>query len=216
MTDRPMLYSAPMVRAMLDDRKIMSRRMAWREAKGHSLPKENWRLVTDGEGHGKLYRPTIWQKCKAGDLLWVRETWRTHAMFDDLAPRDITAHSIHYDADGVVESGKVRQSIFMPRRYSRLTLEVTATKMEPLLDISEEDARLEGFEDGQLDDGFGPRDIGGGCTIESLGTYASAAGMFYIAWQKLHPDWDGYSSPEVVALSFRVHQQNIDQYKEAA
>ena len=101
-----------------------------------------------------------------------------------------------------------------PRVRSRLTLIVEAVKIESLLAISEDDARAEGFEAGQLNDGFGPRDFGGGCTIESPGTYASAAGMFQITWAKLHPEWGGYSSPDVVAVSFRVVKANIDLLKQ--
>lgn len=104
----------------------------------------------------------------------------------------------------------LRPSIHMPRRASRLTLIVTDVRRQHLQEISEQDARAEGFEDSQLNDGFGPIDLGGGYTIESPGTYASASGMFLIFWQKLHPKWDGYSDPKVVALTYTVHYRNID------
>jgi hypothetical protein len=192
--DIPVIMSRPMVRATFDGRKSMTRRDAWLEEKAGG-----WR------------KPSIWQRVRPGDRLYVRENWRP----DDFAPDDPARTIFMADASDEVlrETRGVirwRPSIHLPRARSRLTLVVSAVKIEPLLDISEEDARAEGFEDGILDDGFGPQDIGGRCTIESPGTFASAAGMFQVTWAQLHPDWDGYSSPDVVAVSFRVIKANID------
>jgi hypothetical protein len=192
--DMPVIFSRLMVRALLDGRKTMTRRLAWREEK------------VDGRR-----KPSPWQQVKAGHRLWVREKWRP----DDFAASDATRTIFMADATGGAlreTEGAIRwrPSIHLPRVRSRLTLIVEAVKIEPLLAISEDDARAEGFEAGQLNDGFGPKDFGGGYTIESPGTYASAAGMFQITWAKLHPEWDGYSSPEVVAVSFRVVKANVD------
>jgi hypothetical protein len=190
--DIPVIMSRPMVRATYEGRKTMTRRSAWRERKGRQ-------------------EASPWQRVKPGDRLWVRENWRP----DDFAPADPTRTIFMADVpdDALRETQGVirwRPSIHMPRTRSRITLIVGAVKIEPLLDISEEDARAEGFEDGILNDGFGPQDFGGGCTIESPGTFASAAGMFQVTWARLHPEWDGYSSPDVVAVSFRVIRANID------
>jgi hypothetical protein len=192
--DIPVIMSRPMVRATLDDRKTMTRRVAW----------------LDGKAGGER-KPSSWQKVRPGDRLFVRENWRP----DDFAPEDParTIYMADMSDDALRETRGVirwRPSIHIPRVRTRLTLIVTAVKIEPLLNISEEDARAEGFEDGILNDGFGPQDIGGGCTIESSGTFASAAGMFQVTWAQLHPEWDGYSSPDVVAVSFRVIKANID------
>jgi hypothetical protein len=83
---------------------------------------------------------------KPGDRLWVRETWHTHACFDSLAPRDITARSIHYAADGPCDTGKTRVSIHMPRWASRITPQITGVRVERLQDISEDNALAEGVE----------------------------------------------------------------------
>jgi hypothetical protein len=155
-----------------------------------------------------------------GDRLYVREA---HA----LVPRTAYARSdgvqqtpsptepddaAIYRAGWDRSTGSIRwhPSSRMPRWASRLTLTVTGVRVHPLLDISEADAEAEGFAAGMMDDGFGPRDIGGGYTIESAGTYATAAGMFQMAWADRHHDWDGYSSPWVVALTFTVSRGNID------
>jgi hypothetical protein len=212
--DIPVIMSRPMVCATLDGRKTMTRRLAWRE-----------RVPRDGEQwfHGNNGEPTVrvaspWQHVKVGDQLWVRESLKrlrdgswcyaaddTIIMLDRQDPRcgSMIAWAHHKEND-------FAPSIHMPRWASRLTLIVTATKVEPLLDISEEDARAEGFENRILNDGFDPQDIGGGYTISSPGTFASAVGMFQLTWARLQPDWDGYSSPDVVAVSFRLIKANID------
>jgi hypothetical protein len=182
-TDYPIIFSAPMVRALLDGRKTQTRRLAWR-------------LTT----HRGRYceAPTIWQKVKPGDRLYVRERFS----YDRL---DIDRNGMAppwYWADGNPERGdwtKPKPSIHMPRWASRLTLGVTEKRQDPLLDISEKDAQAESFQ---------PEDIGD--------SFASAAGVFQIYWSEIHPDWDGVSSPEVVALTFTVHQLNIDSMEAAA
>lgn len=101
-----------------------------------------------------------------GDRLWVRETWRTGNKFDSLSPSEIAARAndagyrmawgpVQYMADGFsigsIEDyenfgpfGRVRQSIFMPRWASRITLEITDVRAQLLQDITEEDAQAEG------------------------------------------------------------------------
>lgn len=206
MTDRPIIFSAPMVRALLDGRKSMTRRMAWRYV-GKAHPRDE----------DLIRKPSPWQKVRPGDRLWVREQWGHDGPDLDTVRRGVesggTFYGPYYTADADwFDNATVKRKppIHLPRWASRLTLTVAAVKIERLLDISEEDARAEGFEAGQLDDGFGPRNIGGGFTVESPGTFASAAGMFQVTWAKLHPDWDGYSSLEVVALTFTVARRNID------
>jgi hypothetical protein len=221
MTDRPIIFSAPMVRALLDGRKTMTRRLLWSK-------REIIRRPTSGTINSRWDGKSPWARVQPGDRLWVREAvWlqtystdqKCRVVYRATENRSYT-ETVEYP---IVPSGAQRPvgkkpAIHMPRWASRLTLVATAVKTEPLLDISEVDARAEGFEDGQLNDGFGPTPIPDmpGYTIESPGTLASAAGMFQIAWAELHPDWDGYSSPDVVALTFEVLKTNIDTLARAA
>ncbi len=95
-----------------------------------------------------------------GDRLWVREAWRTVAEADALPPRDLNeAHRIWNEADAPHQpgAGKLRPGMFMPRWASRITLEITAVRVERLQDISREDAMAEGIVI-QPDGGYGLAD----------------------------------------------------------
>lgn len=211
MTVRPIIFSPGMVRALLDGRKTQTRRLAWRN-EGDPDPQA-------------VPHPTIWQLVTPGTKLWVREAWGVLSPGgvlvnpDDFPcyrqPGGFSTRAFHKagtenTAWGLYGPPRWRSGVLMQRSASRLTLTVTDVRVERLNAISEDDARAEGFEDSQLNDGFGPRDIGGGLTVESPGTFASASGMFLIAWKKLHPDWDGYTDPWVVALRFTVERRNVD------
>jgi hypothetical protein len=149
-----------------------------------------------------------------GDLLWCKEAWQVWAEFDALSPSEIPPGSdvLHYsDRPHFPWGSRKRHARYMPRWASRLTLELTEVRVQRLNDISEEDAIAEGFQAGWLGDSIPETDIGGGCTISSPGTYASAAGHFQILWCELHGDdsWD--EDPFVWCLSFTVHRQKIDE-----
>jgi hypothetical protein len=131
MKERPILFSAPMVRALLDGSKTQTRR-----------------VIADRHLLGGPPTDALLEMCpygQPGDRLWVREAWTTHACFDDIPPRDLTTRSLHYQADGLIKTGKNRPSMFMPRWASRITLEITDMRVERLQDISEADAKAEGL-----------------------------------------------------------------------
>jgi hypothetical protein len=193
-TDRPIIFSAPMVRALLDGRKTQTRRLA----------------------------TSPLRRCEVGDRLYVREAYSVAGIFSDVVEARYKASERRGHTEFVEQvpveraaGAKVlwpafRPSLHMPRWASRLTLIVEAVRVEPLKSISEADAIAEGCEAGVLNDSVGPRDLGGGFTI-GPDTWASAVGKYLLLWQDLHPEWDGYSDPDVVALTFRVVRGNIDQ-----
>jgi hypothetical protein len=157
--ERPILFKAEMVRAILEGRKTQTRRIA-KEFNGFQ------------DMDKLLARFPNQQGCpygKPGDRLWVRETFCIESSrevtyeppFSDGRP--IRHHNDehwgpwwqqpHYRATdpapeleiGTGEPGvKWRPSIFMPRWASRITLEITAVRVERLQSISEADARAEG------------------------------------------------------------------------
>lgn len=127
MKERPIIFKAEMVRAILEGRKTQTRRVV--KFGKHPNGSTNNHAPLCACPHGI-----------PGDRLWVREaTWECVDNNDRL----------HYVADGPSpESGrrhyKKRPSIYMPRACSRIDLEITGVRVERLNDISEEDALREG------------------------------------------------------------------------
>jgi hypothetical protein len=145
--EHPILFSAPMVRAILEGRKTMTRRVVkqfprvnYRWGRWILEPQcERWMATVVPDGHYQYDASgQIKARCpygQPGDRLWVRETWAADAG-DILFRADLDTE----DSNPI----KWRPSIFMPRSASRLLLEVTAVRVERVQDISEEDAKDEG------------------------------------------------------------------------
>ncbi|MCX5876625.1 MAG: hypothetical protein NT087_10115 [Deltaproteobacteria bacterium] len=143
MKERPILFSGPMAQAILEGRKMQTRRIVKGPAQG-AMNRDDPREEEDG---GELWL----KQCpfgQPGDRLWVRESWSTLGIFDKQKPSDMDKNylgTIRYKADGA-QSGKLRPSIFMPRWASRIMLEIVSIRVERLQDISKEDAIAEGLE----------------------------------------------------------------------
>lgn len=153
--ERPILFNAEMVRAVLGGRKTVTRRVV--------KPQPDHFHVFDGRKEpcvsddSLLPGPTCAGEIPCpygvpGDRLWVREAFRLRADQDHKPPRDDWWKSgAWYAADGAQPTGcgggpgRLRPSIHMPRWASRITLEVTDVRVERVQDISEEDARAEGM-----------------------------------------------------------------------
>ena len=155
MTEKPILFSGPMVRAILDGRKTMTRRTHRIEA----------------------------------DRLWVRETWS----YDE--PQVI--YRADYNGD-VPPEGKWRPSIFMPRKFSRITLEATGVRVERLQEITEEDAIGEGVFDG------GCLNCGGTQPCGCDNPVPDARDSFIWIWDSLNgKTYPWASNPFVWVIEFR-------------
>ena len=185
MTDRPILFSAEMVRAILHGRKTQTRRVVKLTADGHvQAPSKHLRWYpTD---------PGAIQACRygqAGDLLWVRETWARHASGVDYAA--------DFAAVSRPQAGPWRPSIHMPRWASRITLRTTDIRVERLQDISEDDARAEGamWHDGGTY-------WHSGWSHDYSDVHADAYSSFARLWNKINGPgaWD--ANPWVWAISF--------------
>lgn len=169
MKERPILMSAPMVRALLDGSKSQTRRSL--KIKARDLHSESTFLhggcaaVALGLGAGSIgefreqdgrwfglsgYRTVVSIECpygQPGDRLWVRETFR------QAYEKTSFSAGIVYRADAPKALGMDeysdrhtwKPSIFMPRAASRITLEITDVRVERLQSISEVDARAEGI-----------------------------------------------------------------------
>lgn len=133
MAERGILFSAPMVRALLAGTKTQTRRAVKPQP-----------IMRDGEPiwpkDARRPKGRGFEDCpygRPGDRLWVRETWC-----------QTSTHGIVCRADGEIsdEFGPWKPSIHMPRWASRITLEITDVRVERLQEISEADAIAEGIE----------------------------------------------------------------------
>lgn len=166
MKERPILFSSSMVRAILDGRKTMTRRIVKPHRSDDSFviveqPNGDWWPFRSEDGESFVMTdgceyPFDCPYGQPGDKLWCRETWGLHAFDDETcwytwsgAGKDASTledWAITYRADwGPCQDGcHWRSSIHMPRWASRITLEITGVHVERLQDISEADAIAEG------------------------------------------------------------------------
>jgi hypothetical protein len=216
MADRPILFSAPMVRALLEGRKTQTRRVAkFISTKGEFFDMRNAHGGTFGLGLGavRTYGPD-YAPFAPGDHLWVKETWRASKVADELKPSQLAGPGLsriwyEADRDNCDQHGKVRVSIHMPRWASRLTLLVTDVRVERLQDISEADAIAEGIEPIWPEGGRGPNHYS--AHVEGAWLNApTAAGAYQSLWGWINGEGAWEANPWVVAVSFTVELRNID------
>lgn len=142
--ERPIIFSGPMVQAILSGAKIQTRRVIKPqppEGGGIAANSGAWAYIDcNGEILGRLRCPY-----EADMTLWVRETWRVNGNKHDYARA--TRDDVFYRADEPwnADAGW-RPSIFMPRWASRISLEITGVRVERLGDIGASDAVAEGVE----------------------------------------------------------------------
>lgn len=142
---KPILFSTPMVRAILKGRKSQTRRVIKPQyaerSNGEKIPLD----VFSKECDLVLFAPH-----QPGDILWVRETWGTAYTYGDKGNHGKVGMYV-YLADGdtlaPTLSMKWRPSIHMPREAARIFLRVIDVRAERVQEISEADAEAEGIGD---------------------------------------------------------------------
>lgn len=150
---KPILFSTEMVKAILDGRKTMTRRVI--KSRHESGLFQVCKRVTDGQitvitSLDWDERPMndctgdIQPKYKVGDVLWVRETFRIINHSGSASPYFYKADACETDLND--KDIKWKPSIFMPREACRIFLEVTNVRAEKLGDISADDSIDEGIE----------------------------------------------------------------------
>ena len=170
------MFADPLVRALLGGRKTQSRR----------LPTPMWDNLARHVAAGVPCR------------LYAREAFG----YAEMAAGAEGDPPVLYraTAGGNRPSSRWRPAIHMPRRHSRMTLELTEVRREQLQDISHDDAVAEGVE-------------AGGEHSRAYGAHLSAHQLaFARLWDHLHTRAGGTwtDDPAVVVLAFRVHNHNID------
>ncbi|CAB4136983.1 hypothetical protein UFOVP315_26 [uncultured Caudovirales phage] len=177
MKERPILFSAPMVRAILEGRKTQTRRVVKRLNPEHP--------VLAGEA--------ILRMCpygQPGDRLWVRETF-AYAHNDDGVPQ--SPERFLYAATENWE-GRSVPSIHMPRRASRITLEIVAVRVERLNQMQAHDAMREGIVWNKTC----------GYTADGIfGDRGNPVTTFYYLWEQLNGLGSWQTNPWVWVIEFK-------------
>ncbi|HEY6244612.1 MAG TPA: hypothetical protein VIX17_11720 [Pyrinomonadaceae bacterium] len=147
MKEHPILFSGPMVRAILEGRKTQTRRVITPQPTPHPANEHFLAWVKNRYGADEMMvTDSLIEQCRHGsvrDRLWVRESLRwtdrlTYAADGTEVPND------QIPDDAKVAILTTAPSIFMPRWASRITLEITKVRVEQLRLLSEEDAVAEG------------------------------------------------------------------------
>lgn len=202
MTDRPILFSPPMVRALLDGRKTQTRRVLKDQPGDLDRPG----MFDDGEWYVTSSRgdhqTSLAVRFRVGDRLWVRETWA-----DTLSDPNEAV----YRADGERPHSLLlwQPSIHMPRWASRLTLTVTDVRVQRLQDISEEDALAEGVIWSDEKIAFHVPGVPHPDPAFPWLSRATAREMYAALWDVINGAGSWGANPWVVALTFTVEQKNI-------
>lgn len=212
MSDKPILFSAPMVRALLAGTKTQTRRLF--KPQPELLPNGLYHVHNRGGGFFGVAEENVgshavdYLRIKAGDRLWVRERIER-----------ANGESVGYPADGAWLPNTPWEwkrdslpSIHMPRWASRITLTVTDVRVERLQEISEADAIAEGIER-----------VGGGILrwenwatgIEGVHGFSPRA-AYALLWNSINGPGSWDANPWVGAYSFTVEHCNIDQARDAA
>lgn len=209
MKERPILFSAQMVRAILEGRKTQTRRIVKPQpdlavlkesardlefefrimpvlSPSHHTPAE-WGFVQKYDKADCV--PIFGYKCpygQPGDRLWVRENWLVSVVWNKTKPRDIPK-DVHVEYQATDDSGLVgrtRPSIHMPRWASRITLEITGIRVERLQDISGPDCWAEGI-------------------THDCDKYGSVTHTYQYLWESIKGSGSWDANPWVWAIEFK-------------
>jgi len=187
--ERPILMSAPMVRAILGGTKTQTRRVV-KYAAPDLVDADGWPLRDESESGGGEVRAGC-PYGQPGDRLWVRET------FMDLGACYLyrADQSAERERAIVAPGQRWKPAIHMPRAASRIALEITAVRVERLQDITEADALAEGIV--RLNDG------GYGLPDGSHYHHTDPRVSYWSLWDAINGQGVTATDPWVWAISFQ-------------
>lgn len=221
MAEKPILFSAPMVRARLAGTKTQTRRIVKHQPGPSCLIEEGFdgespfvysALYGDGPGHEvhEARTPCVCPYGQPGNQLWVRETFAivprtayraSEGVQQTLRPDDDHDAAIYREGWTRSNGGfRWRPSIHMPRWASRITLEITDVRVERLQDISREDALAEGIVI-QPDGGYGLSDTSHYHATDPRQSYFSL-------WEAINGQGSVTANPWVWAVTFSPASPN--------
>lgn len=165
----PILFNTDMVRAILDGRKTVTRRLV-KLPKYIQLQDDGlYTLFADGTCYENQHMEDITdylnKPYQPGDTLYVRETWKLEEFYDAEALIRFRAGGeidIDYECEGATYSKLLKYvddigwqpSLFMPKEAARIWLKVKDVRVERLQEITEEQAKCEGIQYDECPTGF--------------------------------------------------------------
>lgn len=201
--ERPILFSGPMVRAILEKQKNQTRRVirpqpCWQDGQGMVAAGWSWdispkcKLEAWGENEIGKQMAKYCPYGALGDRLWVRETIDGTLGCDSyyLADETRVVDAIGWDRSEDLPF-RVIPSIHMPRWASRITLEITNVRVERLQEISEDDAKAEGCD--------------GKCPIGYLPAYHAGPMVYHYSqiWESINGNGSWDANPWVWVIKFK-------------
>lgn len=207
MTERGMIFNGEMVRALLDGRKMQTRRPVKFPVHDKNLGCELAGNELAGELSAGNYLNSAFGK--PGDRIWVREAFRVHSRATDVATlvykaseRNSWTEQTHRVPVAVCNKPatpeKWTPSLHMPRWASRILLEITYVRVERLNAISEEDATAEGVPPaGSLLPDYP------GTFLTPKGDFATAKVAFQRLWESIYGEESWKANGWVWVISFK-------------
>lgn len=224
---KPILFSTPMVQAILEGRKTQTRRIIdlpkginvsdfYSGDKGFLTTKGFFQLILKTDFEKAI---TLFPKYKIGDILWVRETFGVHegsvqgsyaysegeeVKFPPHFLQNGIRRCIDFKADYPKSSLKWKPSIFMPKEACRIFLKVTDVRVERLQDISEEDAIAEGIGIARWTNNF-INYMNHENSFDKNSTYLGLKGAicsFWSLWEKINGEKSWEENPFVWVYTF--------------
>jgi len=209
--ERPILFSAPMVRAVIEGRKTQTRRCI-KLTNGVFMQHDFWpsdhqKAPFEGNWPVKIY-DTGEEAVRCpygipGDRLWVRETFAPHPQSNETVFYKAT---VDIEKGFPVWSGPWRPSIYMPRWASRILLEITDVSVQRVQEISEEDAEAEGIERSKWEYSCTPyKNYMRGADGYSQMDHSAPTASFMSLWDSINAKrgFGWAENPWVWAISFR-------------
>lgn len=241
MSDKPILFSSPMVRALLDGRKTQTRRVikpqpSYIESSGRwhwPIPKSKQHgcdavVTASREWHEYLLahqRP--WHA--VGDRLWARETWRAHGWHGDCveiayaAQRGLVGWSEQHEQIRYPNGDRNAFKYYAPKGPDFWRPSLFMPRWASRLTLTVTDVRIERLEDISEDDAIaeGVVDMGrrdgepyAHCVIPDMPDILmehDAVPVYAQLWEKINGEGAWQANPWVVAYTFTVHRGNIDE-----
>jgi hypothetical protein len=217
---RPILFSGPMVRALIAGTKTQTRRLIPQATQDAYYEYDDWcRQVSAGVPTSRQWEAEYFLEqtlIKVGDRLWCRETWTAqmdHGWTIADARSRMFREKILYAADGKGSIDGWWPSIHMPREFSRLTLTVTDVRVQRLQDISADDAEAEGCPpcDRCGDCGWINEGPDGGWQRDAPGCGDAYVDQYARLWNRINGTGSWEANPWVAAYTFTVERRNIDE-----